>query len=675
MPSIHYRPEIDGLRALSVLGVVLFHAGLGIPGGYVGVDVFFVISGYLITSIILKDIKEGTFTFSGFWARRIRRILPAVSVMAFACLIAGYFFLIPTSYFDFSRSSFAQSLMLSNIYFGRNTGYFSEVAEYQPLLHTWSLAVEEQFYFIFPLVIVLLCRFFKKQVLWIVAAAACLSLIWSIYVIQHDHASAFFLLPARAWELLAGAAIAASQHRFILSRRTAEISSFAGLALIFMAMFLYDTDTVFPGITALLPVTGAVIFIAGCKDRKTVASRLLSVKPIVFLGLTSYSLYLWHWPLFSFARHLLIDIDTPTRLTLVLASLLLGVLSWKFVENPFRKGTLLTRPSSAFKFGFATLSLLVVSSLGIRMLDGVPDRYDPNEFLIIEDISWQDRQYMVTDAAPKFIGASNPDGDGSTPDFVLWGDSHAASMAKTINRLAEERDMVGEAYLTNGSIPIPGLWVPSWSDSRNRRDHVRNSEILQSIVDRKIPNLILVVRWSLYTGGRSPLEIRCNRALYETMVTDHEVDTVTPEIAAASVHRQLEAMIEQLSDSGTRVWLIRQVPETTDVDMGLHFYLAQYFPALNHLDIVPVNMDDHQHRRRHADAAFKDLDSPWLTFIDPAPRFFDNKRAELEVYAERSYYKDDNHLTRYGVEEFLAPVFQDLFADMKRNKTRIVGVN
>lgn len=674
MRAIHYRPEIDGLRAIAVLGVVLFHAGLGIPGGYVGVDVFFVISGYLITSIILKEVQAGTFTFTGFWARRIRRILPAVTVMAFVCLIAGYLFLIPSSFFDLSRSSFAQSLMLSNVYFGRNTGYFSEAAEYQPLLHTWSLAVEEQFYFVFPLVAVLLCRFYRKRLAWVVAGAACLSLLWSVYIIQHDHASAFFLLPARAWELLAGAVLATAQQKFTLTRRAAEACSFVGLAMVLSAMLLYNADTVFPGVTALLPVVGAVVFIAGCKDNKTVSGRLLSARPLVFIGLISYSLYLWHWPLFAFSRHLVIDTGVQTRLTLVLASVLLGALSWKFVENPFRQGKLLARPAAAYQFGFATLALLTVSSLSIKMLDGVPERYDPDEYVLIEDISWQDRQYMLTDNTPKFIGATQPEADGSRPDFVLWGDSHAVTMAETINQVAQERGLAGEAYLTNGTIPVPGLWVPSWGDSRNRRDLGRNEKILQSIVDRKIPNLILVARWSLYTSGRSPLEIQHNRNQYETMVADHEVDTVTPEIATASVHRQLQAMIDRLAESGTRVWLVRQVPETTDVDMGRHFYLAQRFPVWNHLEITPVRMDDHRQRQQYAEAAFEGLDSPCLTFIDPAPHFFNNERAELDVFSERSHYKDDNHLTRYGARKFLAPILQDLFTDMMHDENRVAGM-
>lgn len=674
MSEMKYRPEIDGLRALSVMGVILFHAGLGFPGGYVGVDVFFVISGYLITGIILKDIHAGTFSFTAFWARRIRRILPAVAVMAAVCLVAGYFLLIPSSYFDMARSSFAQSVMLSNVYFGRNTGYFTEWAEYQPLLHTWSLSVEEQFYFVFPFVIVFLCRFFRKQVLWIISAAACLSLFWSVHIIQRDHASAFFLLPARAWELLMGGAIAASQHRLVFSRLAAETCSFAGLALILIAMFLYDSDTLFPGIAALLPVAGAALFIAGCKDRKTIASRIMSVRLMVLLGLASYSLYLWHWPLFTFARHVVIDTGLPTRLALVLGAVCLGFTSWQFVEKPFRKGALLAKPTSAYTFGFVALGVLATSSLTIRMLDGVPGRYDPEAYRMIEDIGWQDRQYLLTDNTPKLIGAIDPENSGSRPDFVLWGDSHAVAMAGTINQVARECGLTGEAYLTNGTIPITGLWVPSWSASKNKRDLDRNKQILQSVIDRRIPNLILVARWSLYTDGRNPQEIRCNRNTFETMVTDHEVQTVTPKVATASVHRQLKAMVGRLSESGIRVWIVRQVPETTDVNMARDFYLAQRFPAWNHLHVTPVSMDDHLFRQKHANEAFDGIDSPWLTFIDPAPLFFDNDRAVLDVYAERSYYKDDNHLTRYGAQKFLTPTILGLFTDMSRDSNQVADI-
>jgi len=674
LPLTSYRSEIDGLRAVSVMGVILFHAGFGFPGGYIGVDVFFVISGYLITSIILRDIQTESFSLINFWVRRIRRIIPAVAVMVIIVLVLGCFLLDTHSLIGLSKSSFAQSFMLSNVYFWRDTGYFAEPANFKPLLHTWTLSVEEQFYIIFPFTILLACRLFKNYVLLILSLAVLASLLLCIYLTPHHQVGSFFLLPTRAWELLTGALLASSQNKIKFTPRVAEITSFAGLVMIFLSMFLYDERTVFPGSKALLPVAGAVAFIAGCKDRITLAGKILSIRPVVFLGVISYSLYLWHWPLFSFAKHLFINVDFALNLTLIFISISLAFLSWKFVETPFRRGTLISSHSSAFRFGFITVVVLAVSSAIIWKLDGIPGRFSPEMLAFQEDFIPRDvSENFSKDEKPKYIGILSDRGRKSVPDFVLVGDSHAKDIIKMMDIRAKEYGLVGEAFLSSARIPIPGLWKPSWAESKNNYYMDQNRKMLQSIIDRKVPNLILVCRWASLCSGRSQLEIKNGRYLTQTLVTDNEkldASSLSPELASSSVRRQLKNMLDQLSSSKTMVWLLKQVPETNKPHTARYFYLSKRFSFLEKPEMFTISLEDHRRRQRHVENALNGLISPWLTVIDPTPSFFKNEHSRLQVYSDRSHYNDADHLTNYGVELYLGNIFSEIFSEMVRRKQK-----
>lgn len=305
--NFRYRPEIDGLRAIAVVVVVLYHAGLGTTGGFVGVDVFFVISGFLITSLILKDLEAGTFTLAGFWERRIRRIMPALSCLILATLMAGWIVLLPSDYVALGRSAFFQGLFAANIYFWRNTGYFDGVAEEEPLLHTWSLAVEEQFYLIFPLLMVglfALPRFRRRgALLSFFGLCIVLSLGVSVWGVVNRPVATFYLLPTRAWELLLGASVAVLPGpaviagpgfagRLRLANGFREVLSVAALMGILVPCWLYTSATPFPGLAAAPPcmAAGLFIWVTGRRhpeSRLPLAARFLSARPVVFVGLIS----------------------------------------------------------------------------------------------------------------------------------------------------------------------------------------------------------------------------------------------------------------------------------------------------------------------------------------------------------------------------------------------------
>ena len=309
-----YRAEIDGLRALAVLPVILFHAGFELfSGGFVGVDVFFVISGYLITTILIEDIENKRFSIINFYERRARRILPALFFVMLVCIPFAWMWMLPSQMKDFSQSLFAVSLFASNILFWRESGYFAPAAEEMPLLHTWSLAVEEQYYVLFPIFLILAWRFGKSRVFWMIVVMAAFSLLLSEWGWRNKPTANFYLAPTRAWELFAGSIAA-----FIVQKQGVQKNNFLsliGLAAIIFSIFFYNETTPFPSVYALVPVLGVVLLVLYA-DQETYVAKLLSTKGIVAIVLVSYSAYLWHQPLFG------IPIFIIGQYLLILAALL-----------------------------------------------------------------------------------------------------------------------------------------------------------------------------------------------------------------------------------------------------------------------------------------------------------------------------------------------------------------
>ncbi len=323
-----HRREIDGLRALAVLPVILFHAGFAaFSGGFVGVDVFFVISGYLITQIIVQDLNRGQFSIRRFYARRARRILPALFIVMIACIPLAFIWMLPSQYDEFSRSILAVVLFLSNIFFWRESGYFAAEAAEKPLLHTWSLGVEEQFYVLFPLLLMLAWRLGKTRIVPIMIIIALLSLGLSEYASRYYLNANFFLLPTRAWELLIGSITAVALIRES-EKKYANALSLFGLALIIISIFTFDEAMRLPSALSLIPTLGTALILRYA-TANTFAARALSLRPLVAIGLISYSAYLWHQPLFAFARMHLLSVPSPSlMLTLATVSLILGAMSW-----------------------------------------------------------------------------------------------------------------------------------------------------------------------------------------------------------------------------------------------------------------------------------------------------------------------------------------------------------
>ena len=387
-PSSHlntksYRPEIDGLRALAVLLVVFYHAAFDIfKGGYIGVDVFFVISGYLITNIIIDDMYQGKFSLTEFFERRARRIFPALFCVLAVCLPLAWYSLSSAALQDLGQSFFAVAAFVANIHLWQENTYFAAASELKPLLHTWTIAVEQQFYIVYPIFLILAWRLGLQRVITIIAFVAILSLLLAVWDTQYNKnrlwppGAAYFLLPTRLWELAIGAFVAfyLHHHTYHKSHSVNQVLSIVGISMIIYSVVDYKNHTPFPGLSALIPTLGTALLIL-CAVPQTIAHKLLSTKPVVLLGLLSYSIYLWHQPLIAFARHSVLG-QVHDSVMLLMCSLSLGLawLSWKYVERPFRgkSSKVSSKQIVQFSIGgilaFATLGLLLHVNNGFKEL-------------------------------------------------------------------------------------------------------------------------------------------------------------------------------------------------------------------------------------------------------------------------------------------------------------------
>ncbi|MBC5764320.1 acyltransferase family protein [Ramlibacter albus] len=379
-----YRPDIDGLRAVAVVPVIFFHAAFPLfPGGYAGVDVFFVISGYLITGIILRERAQGRFSLPGFYERRVRRIFPALFLVLAATLPLAPALMLPDDLENYGQSLVATSLFANNVLLTLTSGYFALAAEFKPLLHTWSLGLEEQFYLVFPLLLMVLARPGTRYLPAALAALAAASLGWAQWQVAANPVAAYFGLLARGWELLSGAALACvlqGRPAPALPGRVREAGAAVGLLLLVGAFITLDRTSAVPGVPALAPVAGTLMIIAFADPAKGVG-RALAWRPLVGVGLVSYSLYLWHQPLFAFAR--LYSVEEPPAAVyaamIALASVL-AIATWKFVELPVRRG----RIGRTALFGLAFAASLVTAGIGywIHVRSGFPERW--NELAVPE---------------------------------------------------------------------------------------------------------------------------------------------------------------------------------------------------------------------------------------------------------------------------------------------------
>lgn len=518
--TVHrYRPDIDGLRALAVLPVVFYHAGLrGFGGGYVGVDIFFVISGYLITGIIVRDLTEGRHSIARFYRRRILRILPALFFVGIATTAIACVLLLPDELVRYARSLAATALFGSNMLFYSESGYFDAASEVKPLLHTWSLAIEEQFYILWPLVLAWVGAARPGRLRIAVWAICAVSLAASIQMVAQDRSAAFYLLPSRIWELALGGALTMVSLR--ISRRWInEALAASGMAAILWCAWRYNMQTPFPGAGALPVCIGAALIILTGANGGTIVSRMLSIGPAVFVGKISYSLYLWHWPLLVFASLSLVGPPSLMQSGLAIAaSFLAAIFSWRFVETPFR--TRSRHWSNRAIFAGATIAIVATLGLAGVLLatNGLASRYTPEQQSIAhyanldQENAYRGGTCFISDYSQSFQTSHCLPRRAEKPLVLLIGDSYAAHLWPGLSGLGERYDLAQANLVGCAPVLYPGEggklcerffrsmladWVP-----RHRPDavllagrwHQRDFELLrQTLHDQRLAETRIIV--------------------------------------------------------------------------------------------------------------------------------------------------------------------------------------
>lgn len=541
MAELTYRRHIDGLRAIAVLAVVAFHAGVPwLPGGYVGVDVFFVISGFLITGLLLREFENrGDISLVGFYERRVRRLAPALLLVLAVTLVLGAVYLVPIGgeQQGLAKSAIATLLLGSNVWFAHAIGgYFDAPAAAHPLLHTWSLSVEEQFYLVWPTLLLLAGRWALRRsreparaaaaVLAVVGAA---SLALSIFSTTPYPEFAFYGSPTRAWEFAIG-----GLAFFVVRRRStplplAQPMAWVGLAMVLWACVTFvEAKTPFPGWRAGIPALGAGLVILGGEHAgKGWCTRLLSLRPLVLVGLISYSLYLWHWPLLVVARlETLGEIGPWGIAAICLLSFVLAWLTFVFVENPLRRRqyALMATRKRAFAVGAAGCALVMLLSAGLGVWARVGWRGDAGQAALQETLArmrkvqipcWQARPYSGQLRMDRTC--DDPADSGRVPDILLWGDSHAGVLAHVVADIAREHGRVMRIRSMAACPPLPG-YSPSLAgvalfpgeDMQTRSCESFNQDVLAEVLRLKNTGLTTVVmeaRWPVYLSTPEALRV------------------------------------------------------------------------------------------------------------------------------------------------------------------------
>lgn len=672
--DLSYRPEIDGLRALAVLPVILFHAGFQwISGGYVGVDIFFVISGFLITSIILKEKEAGHFSLLRFYERRARRILPALFAVMAACLPLAWQLMTPGQLVDFSHSLIAVTLFVANILFWRTSDYFAPTADEQPLLHIWSLGVEEQYYLLFPLLILLVWRRGLVRTTQVVALVAVVSLALSEWSWRH-HATANFYLPhTRAWELLVGSLLALLSvrqplHHLIPSRGVINVLAGTGLGLILFAIFTFDRKTPVPGLYALAPTLGTALILAFAR-RDTWVGKLLSTRWLVAVGLVSYSAYLWHQPLFAFAR--LHDPNEPASRVFALLTLLtlaLAWLSWRFVEQPFRNKNRVSRPAV---LAFALAGSLAFIAIGVTgsINKGFENRVGGQVSEIFHGLR-QDKRELCGATAGRDVAPATTvcnRGDARQPvTIAVLGDSHADALYSRLGDLFARLQRNGTLLTYTGCPPVMGVFRADEDSSHRCQEY--NQAVFDLLANEPaIDTVILAARWSLYMesarfdNGEGGIEPSDNSILLAPVTEDarwKNDDALRRSMVAA----RIRASVSHYLDSGKTVILVYPVPE-----VGWHApnLMAHYLKN----NLVPDHhystaYDVFKTRSQAANQALDEIpDHPKLLRIKPELIFCNTWLADRCIFAidGKPLYFDEDHLSLLGsdfVVNEIAPLLE-----------------
>lgn len=651
--SLAYRADVDGLRALAVIPVVLFHAGVsGFAGGFVGVDVFFVISGYLITAILAKEISVDKFSTLRFYERRIRRLFPALIVMLAACWIAGLILMMPQDLRTFGRSMVATGIGSANILFWAEGGYFDTSAELKPLLHMWSLSVEEQFYLVFPSILLLLM---KKVRQWRLVLTAILgaSLLACVIYTPIAPTAAFYLPVFRVWELMLGSFVALSIGLLDISDSRLRFTvSTLGLCLVTWTIFTFDQKTSFPGASAIIPCIGAALIIA--YSQGTPVALLLGSSPFVWVGKISYSLYLWHWPIIVFTKYYLMrELFGEEKLFVVGLSLVAAYLSLRYVEHPFRERRFARTTASVFVMGMAPMAVFFTAGLGTYIAEGIPERFPA----AVQQLAKGARDFNtlrrdcdrptiddVTHGTVCTIGMPE-----ATPSFAVLGDSFGDALVPGIAASSELAQRRGLVLTSSGCYPLEGLIDMNKPFDNTCRRFVSAS--LKLIRDNPaITDVIIVGRWTTAAlGTRYGSSTETNWFINDKFSQELSYSE-NKRVFERSFHRTIAALGDK------RLHIVSNIPEQS-INPPRILALCAY---LSRNCVTSLPLKEYEKRYEFVQSVISKISqNNNIHVIDISSKLCSAAGCSMTSNGSM-LYSDDNHLSRTGamfVQELFLPVF------------------
>lgn len=624
--SLKYRSDIDGLRTLAVMPVLFYHAGMTLfSGGYVGVDIFFVISGYLITSIIVRELDEDRFTISNFYVRRVKRIFPALYFLLAFTFLLSFFTLMPVHFESFGKSVVSTVLFGSNILFWQESGYFDSQAETKPLLHTWSLGVEEQFYIFFPIMLMLIARYGGKKYVRYALTLFIASFILCVWGTKTHPEAAFYLIPYRTWELMLGALIALKFFPKTEKPLHTNIMSGTGLLLLCISIFYFSHDTSFPGYAALLPCVGTALIIM---SEGSFVNRVLSTKPVVWIGLLSYSLYLWHWPLFAL-RNYWGNIDIPplykSNLFLILLTFAFAAFSYYIVEKPLRVKKIENR-KLFFRATYAVMFIGCLVGASAIVTNGIPQRipeeaaklaYTPNSKFKTKEC------YELSEDAIKAGKYCSMGDTESKPVFALWGDSHALALSDGLDKFAGDNKASG-LFMSNSACP-PLLGLAGTDRAKADQCIKSNIAIADEIADnRKVENVVLVCRWMKYTD--SPQKLEDFRA-----ALDRTLDKLK--------HKEVFFVLDNAEADF-------DVPR----ELAKDALLKAYIPALASKQPINISAGTYETMNSNLISLLKEYENRTNFHVVPLYQGLCGPDGCITQYDGRALYYDDDHLSVFGAD-------------------------
>jgi peptidoglycan/LPS O-acetylase OafA/YrhL len=634
-----YRTEIDGLRALAVLPVILFHAGLEkFSGGFVGVDVFFVISGYLITTIIISELAEGKFSIVNFYERRARRILPALFFVMLVCLPFAWMWLTPNDLKDFGKSLVAVSTFSSNISFWSESNYFDTTVELKPLIHTWSLAVEEQYYILFPVFLLLTWRLGIKSVLILLAIVFVTSLGAAHWGAFNKPGATFYWLPTRGWELLIGvfAAFYLKHKDYLKSYIANQILSLIGLGMIAYSIFAFDESTPFPSFYALIPTVGTVLLILSAIPN-TLAHKILSFSPIVRVGLISYSTYLWHQPILAFARHRLIgELSDLLLLILCLTSFAMAYISWRWVEKPFRDKKRTTRKMI---FSFSLIGIVFFSVVGLyfhfyKGMNRFANNVESIPTILDQKCHFsEDTMNLSLIEQDIFCKLGN---DKIQPDTFLIGDSHAGSISDQLGTLflSQNRSLLS----FSGPYCSPAIGFHLENFGKNCVEQTKKV-INYAVSNEGIKNVIIYAQWSNYTKGYREND-KPQLGCYFNQCSDNIDDN------SSIFQNAFNETISLLTNSNKKIYILYPSPEFRYKGDRV-YYRNQLFGKDS---LSNTSIDEYEKRNTEILKILKSIKSNRITFIDTKDIFCSSNLCNQLGKNGFPLFFDTNHVNNLGAE-------------------------